>query len=121
MCPLLAEVTHTLTSVAAVRHLMVLLDSTKPCIGNPDGKFLDLWQHRALTLHGSSSKYIVVHCMKYNIISQNLSCAQVPVLGVWMTLPFLVFLPYGMHTATCYFHLTVELFAVVFAQCTAQP
>jgi len=61
VCPLLAEVRRTLTSVAAVHHLMTFLDSTKLCIGNPDGKFLDLWQHRALTLHGSSSKCIGVH------------------------------------------------------------
>ena len=55
-CPILAEVPHTLSSVAVVHHLMVLLDSTKLCVGNPDRKFIDLWQHRALTLHGSSSK-----------------------------------------------------------------
>ena len=38
VCPLLAEMPHTLDSVAAVRCLMMLLDSTNLCIGNPDGK-----------------------------------------------------------------------------------
>ena len=55
-CPLLAEVPQFLTSVVAVRNLMMLLDSTIVCTGNPDGKFRDLLQHRALTLHGSASK-----------------------------------------------------------------
>ena len=56
-CPLLAEVPQFLTSVVAVRKLMMLLDSTMVCTGNPDSKFLDLVQHRALTLHGSASEY----------------------------------------------------------------
>ena len=121
VCPLLAEMPHTLDSVAAVRCLMMLLDSTKLCIGNPDGKFLDLWRHRALTLHGSSGKYINGYILHAILSHKMCLCAQVPVLGVWMTLPFLVFLPYDMRTATCYSRLRVELFAVVFAQRTAQP
>ena len=56
-CPLLRELPLQLTSVAAVGDMMRLLDSTKLCVGNSDEKFLELWHHRSLTLHGSSSKY----------------------------------------------------------------
>ncbi len=55
-CSLLSELPFELTSVTAVRHLITCLDSTKMCAGNSDEKFLKLWHHRTLTLHGSHSK-----------------------------------------------------------------
>lgn len=54
-CLLLAALPHELTSAAAVCHLMSVLDSAKVCAGNSDEKFLKLWHHRALTLHGSQN------------------------------------------------------------------
>ena len=55
-CPLLSGVLPTLTSVSTVWSLLKLLNATKICIGNPDQKFIDNWNHRSLTLHGSSGR-----------------------------------------------------------------
>lgn len=66
-CPLLGEMSHKLTSVTAVFHLISRLNAAKVCAGNPDEKFHKLWHHRALTLHGSHSKYnkLLVACNGY--------------------------------------------------------
>ena len=56
VCPFLFRVPAQLTSVSAVFHMVSTLDSVKLCMGNREAKFIELWQHRALTLHGSSGK-----------------------------------------------------------------
>lgn len=54
-----------LTSASSVHSMLDYIDSTKVCIGNPDGKFLELWKHRSTTLHGSSSGQYSVKYLHY--------------------------------------------------------
>lgn len=56
LCPLLHELPSKLTSVAVVHRMMLLIDSAKVCVGNPDAQFVELLRHRLLTIHGSSSE-----------------------------------------------------------------
>lgn len=59
-CPLLRKVpTLTLNSVGTVHQLLSIVDASKICRGNPEKKFLDQWQQRSITLHGSSGETIV--------------------------------------------------------------
>ena len=53
-CSLLADLPSNLTSVAVVCRMLMLLNSANVCMGNPDGKFLEVLNHRFLTMHGSS-------------------------------------------------------------------
>ena len=55
--PLLSSLPDVTTSVTVVIQLIDTLDSSKYCVGNPDIKFIEHWQHKMTTLHGISSKY----------------------------------------------------------------
>lgn len=57
-CPVLAEIPTQLSSVSSVCRLLTLLDSVKLCTGSPEQKFLELYHHRSLTLHGSAGKLL---------------------------------------------------------------
>jgi len=58
-CPLLIGLPSQIENVATVKQIMDLIDASKPCLGNNDTKFIENFEQRKLTLHGSSGKYIV--------------------------------------------------------------
>ena len=53
-CPVFADFPVKLNSVALVHQIIELIDSMALCVGNPDDKFLKLWDHRTRTLFHSS-------------------------------------------------------------------
>ena len=55
-CPLLSGIPAQFSSTSDLCTLTSVIDSSKLCSGIKEPKFLELWQHRSLTLHGSSSK-----------------------------------------------------------------
>lgn len=68
LCPFLATFPIRLASVSAVCQFLSGVDSANLCSGNQETRFLELWQHRTLTLHGSSGEEIeIVLCMHMHI------------------------------------------------------
>lgn len=57
MCPVLSQVPSKIASISSVHSMISLLESVKVCTGNTETRFIELWQHRSLTLHGSLGKY----------------------------------------------------------------
>ena len=52
-CPLLTGLPSQIESITTVMQLMELIDASKPCAGNNDAKFIENFEQRKLTLHGS--------------------------------------------------------------------
>lgn len=105
--PLLTELPHKLVSVTAVYSLMSLLDSARVCVGNSDDKFLKLWHHRALTLHGSQSELLTT-------VLLSSSFCFTPALShidlVYLRVLCLADPQFGMLTVICSCQTTVQLF-----------
>ena len=60
LSPSLHNIAPTLTSISALLYLIQAIDRLMICVGNPEIKFLELWKHRSLTLHGSSGMLLSV-------------------------------------------------------------
>ena len=54
--PIVAAVPAHLTSASEVIRIMAKIDTLQLCTGNHETKFVELWHHRSLTLHGSCGK-----------------------------------------------------------------
>lgn len=54
----LSHVSRILTTASSVLALLEKINSLRLCVGNPDQKFLDLWNYRSSTLHGLSGKSV---------------------------------------------------------------
>lgn len=57
-CPLLDGLPSHLMDIKSVLLIVNKLNESKLCVGNPDDKFIELHKQRAITLHGTSGKYI---------------------------------------------------------------
>ena len=53
-CSMFSVLPFRIDSVSVVQQMMRLIDTSKPCIGNSDDKYIELFEQRKLTLHGVS-------------------------------------------------------------------
>ena len=59
-CPLLSDLSSSLSCASAVKRLFISLSSCKPCIRNPDERFLTLRSLKNGVLHGADGKVSTV-------------------------------------------------------------